>query len=33
MMEALHRHHRLLRDYYAKAFNDGNLDYPGEVAG
>ncbi len=33
MVDALERHVRVLRDYAARAFGEGNLDYGGEVAG
>ena len=33
LVDALERHIRILRDYAAKAFRDGNFDYGGEVAG
>ncbi|SRR6266542_5284554 len=33
LVDALERHIRILRDYAAKAFREGNFDYGGEVAG
>ncbi len=33
MLAALERHLRLLREYSVKAFNEGNADFGGEVAG
>jgi hypothetical protein len=33
LIEALERHLRLLREYASKAFQEGNFDFGGEVAG